>query len=202
MSRESVDPLRFDICQNLRERLEILFFKQNKINFLDAAFSGIQKRSRSLEHALGGNIDRQATDPRSNGRKGDADDTKFIGQTKARRRTFLYNFTGSLKVLAHASGMNDVLGVEHTSLGGHRLTYRNWTLGNGFFLNNVAAFTLYRPGDSSSHPQMVVGRVDNGIGAAFSDIALKKRQDPSAYALFVHETRFQAMRPAMGRSKS
>ncbi len=82
-------------------------------------------------------------------------------------------FGTGLKILAHDCRVNNVTGTQASTLRYDGLSHRDGTLFHRLDFDIRSAGVLDGSSHSSTHPEMIIGRIDDRIGIHLGDIALR-----------------------------
>ena len=82
--------------------------------------------------------------------------------------------------------MNDIPRLEQPAPGHYRFADGYWPLANGLIFDDLAALAFDRTRDTGPHPQMIIGRIDDGVNSASGDVPLHHFEGGRAY-VFDHQ---------------
>jgi hypothetical protein len=85
------------------------------------------------------------------------------------------------QILPHGSRVNDITRLKPSTSGHHRRADGNRPLANGLIFNDLATLALDRTRDTSPHPQMIIGCVDDGVDGTCGDVPLHYFKGGRAY---------------------
>jgi hypothetical protein len=76
--------------------------------------------------------------------------------------------------------------LEQPTPGNYRFADGNWPLANGLVFDDLAALAFDCTRDTGPHPQMIIGRIDDGVNGASGDVPLYHFDGGRAY-VFDHQ---------------
>ena len=86
------------------------------------------------------------------------------------------------QILPHCRCVNDIPRLEQPAPGHDGCADGNWPLADGLIFDDLAALAFDRTRDTGPHPQMIIGRIDDGVNSASGDVPLHHFKGGRAYA--------------------
>src|SRR5712692_9500338 len=172
--------------EGVAEGLESLVLIEDEGDLLQARLALAHVLDHRGDHDVGRPRWRHSSDARAQGGEGDRGHLVLLrdGQRRTRRRHDLVGI--GLEVEPHGGRVDHVGGGQVAGHGKHGLPRLDGSLPHGFFFDDGAAFSLYRPRHARAHPQLGVGGIDDGVDLGLRDIAPVYR-DCGAADLDLHD---------------